>query len=436
MRSYSRSKQLLEESSRYLAGGVSSSLRSAMKPTPLFAASAAGARVYDADGNVYIDYLMAYGPSILGHAHPTLTKRVGEAMARGITYGLQHEGEIELARKLTEVLPCADKIAFSGSGTEAVMLALRLARAYTGKRKIVRFHGHYHGWSDGIFTSYPSPDMRAAAEASGEERIVPGTGGQSEASLEDVLLPPWNDEQAIERLLAESHGEIAAVITEPVMCNSGCIAPKPGYLEKLRELTAQWGIVLIFDEVITGFRLSLGGAHGRFGLLPDLMTMGKALGGGFSLSAVGGSREIMRLIEDGTVSHLGTLNGNSVSLAAGLATLEELEQNGGETLPRMEALAIQLAEGLRGLLVKHGMRGVVNQLGPVFHFMFIDRDEVTTFDEFSERDSALYSRFAERMLDEGVLVRPSGLWYVSAAHEEADIEATLQAADRALASLR
>ncbi|MBM7568382.1 aspartate aminotransferase family protein [Paenibacillus sacheonensis] len=436
MTSYSESQRLLAEASSCLAGGVASSLRAAMKPVPLYAASASGSRIRDVDGNEYIDYLLAYGPSVLGHAHPGLIERIHRAMQHGITFGLQHEGELALAKRLTEILPCADQVAFSGSGTEAVMLALRLARAYTGKRRIVRFHGHYHGWSDGIFTSFPSADMRVSGAVGGAaDTILPGTAGQSESSLEDIILLPWNDEQAIESLLRDSHADIAAVITEPVMCNSGCIAPKPGYLEKLRELTAELGVVLIFDEVITGFRLALGGAQQRFGITPDLMTMGKALGGGIALSAVGGKRDIMKLIEDGTVSHLGTLNGSGVAMAAGLATIDELERNDGEALARMERLADSLTGGLRTLLEQHGIQGVVNGIGPVFHFMFVPLAEVTDFDAFSKRDSARYATFAELMLQEGVLVRPSGLWYVSAAHTEQDIAATLAAADRVLARL-
>jgi len=434
MNRFTVSEAKWRESQQYLAGGVASSLRAAMRPLPLFVESAQGAIIRDADGNEYIDYLLAYGPLILGHAHPELTENIHGAMKRGYTYGLQHDGEIELAKRLTEMLPCAEKVAFSGSGTEAVMLALRLARAYTGRSKIIRFHGHYHGWSDSIFTSFPSPDMKSG-QAGGGGDVQPGTAGQSDLSLQDIILLPWNDAEALERTLAERHREIAAVITEPVMCNSGCIVPLPGYLERMRELTEKYGIVLIFDEVITGFRLGLGGAHGRFGILPDLMTMGKAMAGGIALSAVAGRRDIMDLIASGKVSHLGTLNGNCVAMAAGLATIDILSRNDGALLRDMERIAVRLAEGLRRLMGKYGFRGVVNQIGPVFHMMFVDRDEVRTFQEFSERDSVMYSRFAEKMLHEGVMIRTNGLWYVSAAHGEDEAERTLAAADRALAAL-
>lgn len=438
MKQVQNSKMKYTESQAYLAGGVASSLRSAMKPTPLFAAGGSGPRIRDVDGNEFIDYLLGYGPLILGHAHEATASRVYEAMQRGITFGLQHEDEIALARRLTEILPCADKVALSGSGTEAVMLALRLARAHTGKRKVVRFHGHYHGWSDTIFTSFPSSDMRksdAAAGAVEDKVIVPGTGGQSELALEEVILLPWNDIAVLEAALKEHKDDIAAVISEPVMCNSGCVLPKPGYLERMQELTQELGIVMILDEVITGFRLGLGGAHGRFGLKPDLVTIGKALGGGIAISAVAGRQDIMALIEDGTVSHLGTLNGNGVATAAALATIAELSQEEGAAFTKMETNASQLVEGIRSLLAKHTIPGLINHIGPVFHMMFTHEPKVDDFASFMKRDAAKYTEFSGYMLEEGVLVRSNGLWYISAAHGAQEIEETLAAVDQALARL-
>ncbi|WP_282943124.1 aspartate aminotransferase family protein [Paenibacillus sp. RC67] len=430
MNRYKQSMDKYQEAKAYVAGGVSSSLRVSMKPTPLYVHKAYGAIIQDVDGHEYIDYMLAYGPLILGHAHRGFNERIVEAMQRGSTYGMQHDGEIQLGRRLTEILPCAEQVAFSGSGTEAVMLALRLARAYTSKRKIIRFYGHYHGWSDTIFTSFPSPDFSSAGQTEGNSDIIPGTNGQSRSSLQDIILLPWNDPEALEETLTKHHHEIAAVITEPIMCNSGCIAPKPGYMEFMRELTSKLDIVLIWDEVITGFRMGLGGAHERFGILPDLVTIGKALGGGIALSAVAGKREIMSLIEEGTVMHLGTLNGNGLSTAAGLAVIEELSKEEGQVLKEMENTAIRLSDGIRSLLARNGHQVVVNQLGPVFHVMFIDRTEVNDFDTFNLRDMKLYTRFAEEMLHEGVLVRPNGLWYVSSAHGQEEIDKTLSAVER------
>lgn len=434
-KTYTQSAARYEQSKQYLAGGVASSLRAAMKPVPLFAASGKGPRVYDVDGNSYIDYQLAYGPLILGHANEALNAQLAAALQAGVTYGLQHHGEIELAKLLTEALPCADKVALSGSGTEAVMLALRLSRAYTGRKKIIRFHGHYHGWSDTIFTSFPSPDMQQSAAAAGAQAVPPGTGGQSELSLQEVVLLPWNDADALEAALKAHPDEIAAIISEPVMCNSGCILPKPGYLEAMRALATEHGAVLILDEVITGFRLGIGGAHGRFGIQPDLITIGKALGGGIAISAVAGREAIMALIANGTVSHLGTLNGNNVATAAALATIHELSRDNGAAFTHMESVAGQVVAGLRGLLRKHNISGIINHIGPVFHFMFTNEEKVDHFDSFNKRDSAKYARFAELMLGEGILLRPNGLWYVSTAHGDEEVAGTLAAADRALAAL-
>ncbi|NHN32759.1 aspartate aminotransferase family protein [Paenibacillus agricola] len=435
MKTYNVSESKFAESKKYLSGGVSSSLRASMKPVPIFAESASGTQIRDVDGNEYIDYMLAYGPLILGHSHPVLMQRIVESMQVGFTYGIQHEGEIELARLLTEVLPAAEQVAFSGSGTEAVMLALRLAKAYTGKRKVVRFHGHYHGWSDSIFTSFPSSDMSQKPLFEHESDVPPGTAGQSEGSLQDVLLLPWNEPELLEQVLRTHHQDIAAVITEPIMCNSGCIMPLPGYLENMRKWTKALGIVLIFDEVITGFRLSNGGAHGKFGIIPDLVTVGKALGGGIAISAVGGSRSIMELVESAKVSHLGTLNGNRVSTTAAITTIRELSKNNGHLYQQMEATAGKLAEGIRSLFRKHDIPGLVNQPGPMFHVMFTELTEVNHFDHFQKRDADAYTRFAELLMEEGVLVRPNGLWYVSAVHSDREVDETLKAIDRVLEQL-
>lgn len=432
MLNINKSLEKMIESKKYLAGGVASSLRSSMKPTPLFVEKASGSRLEDVDGNTYIDYLLAYGPLILGHAHPKLTVNIQEAMHKGYSYGLQHQGEIDLARRITELLPAADSVSISGSGTEAVMLALRLARKHTGKQKVVRFDGHFHGWADSIFTAFPTPDMNQGQQQEDDGRIPPGTGGQSEKSLEDVILIPWNDFEALESTLNERSHEIAAVISEPVMCNNGCIVPKPGYLQKMRELTSACGIVMILDEVITGFRFGPGGAQKRLGVEPDLTTIGKAMGGGIAISGVAGKAELMKHVETGAVNHLGTLNGNCVATAAALTVIEELTQNDGEAFKHMDELAEELVLGIREHLKKHDIPGLVNHMGPVFHMMFIEATEVHDFDSFQKRDAQKYANFAAILLEEGILVRPSGLWYISAVHQRKDVQETLAAIDRGL----
>jgi glutamate-1-semialdehyde 2,1-aminomutase len=435
MRNHVKSESMYAQAKNVLAGGVASSLRSSMKPIPLYVESAKGAKIRDVDGNEYIDYLLAYGPLILGHAHEGLTEAMHQAMQSGMTYGLQHTGEIQLAELLTQVLPAVEKVSLSGSGTEAVMLALRLARAYTGRTKIVRFHGHYHGWSDSIFTSFPSADMSQKDSTQSTNGILAGTYGQSENSLKDIILLPWNDAAALESTLTAHAHEIAAVITEPIMCNSGCIQPQAGYLQTMRKLTAELGIVMIMDEVITGFRVDLGGAHKLLGIDPDLVVIGKALGGGVAISAVGGKRRMMQLIDEAKVSHLGTLNGNCLSTTAAITTIKYLTENDGASLVKMKHLFNGLATEIRNLFLKHGIRGVVNQIGPVMHVMFIDEYEVNDFATFQRRDAIKYAQFAKMMLEEGILLRPNGLWYISTAHQQSDIDLTIRSIDRVLAKI-
>lgn len=384
-----------------------------MKPVPLFLDKGKGSRVWDVDGNQYIDYILGYGPLILGHSHPELLEYVSKAMQKGQQFGMQHQ------------VPCADKVAFSGSGTEAVMLAIRLARAFTGKQKVVRFEGHYHGWSDLVFTSFPT--LGAVTHPS-----APGTQGQSPLALEEVLTVPWNDPEALITVMEEHGHEIAAVITEPVLCNSGCISPSEGYLELIRKLTKEHQAVFILDEVITGFPLTPGGAQERFGIAPDLATMGKAIAGGFALSCVAGRKEIMDLIAEGKAVHLGTLNGNMVSVSAGIATLNLLNRNGAEAYKKLESVSEALTDGLRELLVSKEIPHVINRIGAVFHLMFTDLEEVTTYSQFMARDSAACSAFAEAALQEGVLLRPSGLWYVSMEHTMEDVEETLARLNKAI----
>lgn len=435
MTKHEQSKQLWDQSKQYLSGGVASTLRASMKPVPLFAASGHGPRVKDVDGNSYIDYLLAYGPLILGHTHPEWNRQMKASFKNGVTYGLQHVGEMKLAQKLTEILPCAEKVAISGSGTEAVMLALRLARKYTGRTKVIRFHGHYHGWSDTIFTAFPSSDMQKQNSAADHLSASPGTGGQSKKALEEIILLPWNDEAALNEAMEQHGKDVAAVISEPVMCNSGCIMPKPGYLEAIRRITEQHGSMMILDEVITGFRLGLGGAHGRFGINPDMVTIGKALGGGIAISAVAGRSSVMDLIERGEVSHLGTLNGNLIATTAALAVLDILGKDQGTAFKEMEAQTTVLVEGLRNAMKQQGLNGLINQVGPVFHMMFTDETKVEDFAAFERRHAGRYAEFAERMIQEGVLVRPNGLWYISAVHGTKEVEETLSAATKVLKAM-
>lgn len=429
---WTESRQLYEQATEHLAGGVSSTLRLGAHPAPLYAAHGSGARLTDVDGNEYIDYVMAYGPLIHGHAHPVLAAAIHEQALRGTTYGTQHRGEIELARRLTEHVPCADLVCYVNSGTEAVMVALRLARAYTGKQKIVRFEGHYHGWADPILAA--SDPSVSDGNRPWQPRAV--TGGQSRISHHDIFVLPWNDADALTQALKKYGDEIAAIIMEPVLCNNGCLSPLPGYLEHVQSLARQHNVLFILDEVITGFRLSIGGAQQLFGITPDLCVLGKAIAGGLPLSAVGGRRDIMQLVAEGEVNHMGTLNGNPLVTAAAVATIDLLAHDECSIYDRMNALTDELTEGLARLAEKHGVPLVINRVGPVFHTLFTERGEIHHYEDFVHHvDGRTCAEFCHQLFREGVFVRPSGLWYISTAHTEIDVKQTLDAADKAFISL-
>lgn len=414
---------MFARSAASLAGGVASNLRRAISPTPLFISEGKGALLTDVDGNVYIDYTLAYGPVILGHAPEVLARATARATAIGSTFGAQHVGEIELAEHICRLVPSAERVCFSSSGTEAVLVALRLARAFTGRQKIVRFAGHYHGWSDAIL---------AAADGGTAAGAV--TQGQSAAALHDLIVLQWNDLAGIEQLLAESGQEIAAVVCEPIACNSGCLWPRPGYLQRLLELAHDAGALLIFDEVITGFRVAPGGAQELLGVTPDLSIFGKALAGGFPLSAVAGRAGIMDLIASGAVDHMGTMNGNTLCTAAAIATLGELTRDDAVAFGNLREVSAELVQGLRTCARRAGVPMVVNDAGPVFHVLFTDEEPVDTLAAYERRDIERGKLFARGLLEKGIYARPSGLWYVSTAHEFVHVRMTLAAVEQVLAS--
>ncbi|MGM8366751.1 aspartate aminotransferase family protein [Virgibacillus sp. W0181] len=422
MKMFGKSKRLYETSKRHLASGVSSNLRSEMKPVPIFINKAQGSRMVDEDSVEFIDYIMAYGPQMLGHSHPAIVDAIKSQIEIGQTYGAQHKGEIELAKKITEYVPCAEKVSFSSTGTEAVQLALRLSRAYTGKQKIIRFDGHYHGWADTIAISFTEGEELSNYK---NPKSSPSTAGQNVNALTDVIVLPWNDVEMLEATINEFGGEIAAIITEPIMCNSGCISPKQGYLERMRELASNKDILLIFDEVITGFRLGLGGAQEKLNVTPDLVTLGKAVAGGLPLSAVGGKKEIMDLVSDNTVYHMGTQNGNPLSVSAALASIKFLSRKNGHVYKNIETLTNKLTNNLEKLAEEYKIPLLINKQGTIFHTMFTSYKEVDTFYKFQQRDIPRFNKFTELLMAEGVAVRPSGLWYLSVAHTQKDIGETL-----------
>jgi glutamate-1-semialdehyde 2,1-aminomutase len=418
------------ESKKFLAGGVSSMLRAASKPLPLFFRAASGSRMTDVDGNSYIDYTLAWGPLILGHSHPEIVSAVADQLARFQLLGAQHELEVRVARKLCESIPCAELVAFGNTGSEAVQLAFRLAREFTGRRKILKFEGHYHGWPDGVLVSY-----RPAVPPGADYHPQLGSGGQTPSVLDDVTVLPWNEPGCVHELLKQHADEIAAIITEPVLCNSGCLMPAPGYLESLRELCSRFGVVLIFDEVITGFRLAIGGAQQLFGVVPDLATFGKAVAGGFPLSVVAGKAEIMELIPARRVVHAGTFNGNPVVLAAAEAALEALSRDNGAALDRIRRHGELLMSGIRSLALESRTPLLINGVGAAFHLSFTRRTEMRTYRDTLDCDVLQRDAFLEAMLGRGVYLLSDGRWYVSAAHDEADIQHTLGAVEECFSML-
>ena len=425
MRSYKRSKELYDRARSVLAGGVSSEFRKFSHPHPLFYSRGEGSRLWDVDGNEYLDFTLSQGPLILGHSHPHVLDRVTRASMEGQLFAGQHLLELELAEKLQRLIPCAELMRFCLSGSEAVHTALRAARAVTGRPKFLRFEGQYHGWLDNVALSISAPD-EAALGPRGQPTPVPWTGGLPPRIEEECLVLPWNDLDLVDRAVREHAGELAAIITEPVMCNSGCMPPEEDFLEGLRRLTEEHGIALIFDEVITGFRLSMGGAQGHFGITPDLAVFGKAMASGYPISVLAGRERWMRPVAEGKAIHAGTMNSGNPSIAAALATLEVLETD--NVHERLFALGKRLMEGLRAAARDAGCSILIQGPGPMFHVGFTTRDRVTELRHTFDYDKAEYARFAAGMQEHGVRLIGRGLWYVSAAHTSEDIDLAAAAA--------
>lgn len=437
-RSYAGSRALHERAQRSLAGGVGSYARSAYAgySPPLYMDRGEGSRLYDVDGNEYIDYLLALGPLILGHRPPTVTAKVLEALeGLGSMPGTCSALEVEASERIVRAVEGAELVRFSNSGTEAVMMAIRLARAYTGRGKIVRFEGHFHGWSDVAHWSV-RPPIGAASGLEHAPRTVPGMPGMPEELADTVIVLPWNRTDVLERTFRDHGGDIAAVIAEPIMANNGCVEPVPGFLGRIRDLTKAHGALMILDEVITGFRLALGGAQEFYGVRPDLATFAKALGGGYPVSAVAGTREVMELVARNEVPYLGTYNTNAVSMAATVATLDELAQPG--TFARLSALGRRLADGLRDEFRATGMPAIVQGHPTVFQIFFADTPATTYREAVARGKPAFYTAFHTAMLKRGILFHPNQFehFFVSMAHTDNDIERTLEAAKAAIAEIR
>ena len=430
LRHLERTQALYTAARQTLAGGVSSDARRSVQPVPLFISYAAGARLWDVDENEYIDYVLGQGPLILGHTHPAIIEAVKAQLDRGQIYSAQHALEVEVAEAVCRLVPCAERLRFNSTGSEAVHAAWRLARAFTGREKILKFEGHYHGWFDAALYSV-SPPLAAAGPAAAPA-AVPGTKGQARSTAGDVVIAPWNDADALAAIL-ERHGhEVAAVMMEPLLCNSGCIRPRPGYLAAAQALCREHGGLLIFDEVITGFRLAPGGAQAYFGVTPDLAVFGKALAGGFPLSCLAGRAEVMDLISRGEVGHAGTFNSNPVVMAAAAATLGVLEQQAATIYPRLFGLGQRLIAGIRQAASAAGAPLLVEGPGPVFNLYFTDQPAVANYRDYTRCDLAAMGRLHTALLDRGVNMVGRGLFFLSAAHTEEDIDQTVAAVADAL----
>ncbi len=418
---YAASRAEFERRQRSLAGGVATAFRRDQRPVPITFARGRGARVTDIDGNEYVDHVLAFGPLLLGHSPAPVVDAVRRQMARGLGYGASHPLEAELAEAICRVVPCAERVVFSNSGSEAVHAALRIARAATGRRRVIKFLGHWHGWLDTI-----------AVGTAGKRDASPTTGGQDAAAAASVTVVRWNDAEALRHALAG--GDVAAVIMEPVAVNPGCFQPDPGYLEAARELTRAAGAVLIFDEVITGFRIALGGAQERYGVTPDLAVYGKALGNGFPISAVCGRVSVMEVVASRTVAHVGTTNANPACAAAAVAAVGELERRAPELYPHLERMGAGLAGAFRDAGREAGIPLRVNQIGGAAH-AFWSEGPADTYERSLAADAGAYVGFTEALLAEGVHAITRGLLYVSAAHTDSDLAEVREAARRAARSL-
>jgi glutamate-1-semialdehyde 2,1-aminomutase len=426
---WERSRALLARAQGSLAGGVSSPFR-AKFPEPLYFAGGCGCRLRDVDGNEYIDYALAWGPNILGYCHPKIVAAVSEAAAGPHTYGQQHELEVMVAEKIQSMVPCASRVAFTSSGSEAVQLMMRLARAFTNRPLILKFEGHYHGWMDtALWSHHPKREdlgPRNAPHPTQESR------GQLPVAAGSIVVRPWNDAALVEEAFAQNPERIAGVMMEPVLCNSGCILPQDGYLKQIRDIATRHGALLLFDEVITGFRIDPGGAQRHYGVVPDLATFGKAVGGGVPLSVVAGRREIMEQLFTAGVAFGGTFNGNPISLAGAHATLDEISRDDGAALRLANQLGLRLMEGIRRMARDRGVPLLVTGFGAAFAVHFTSRTELREYRDILDDDAAELSRFLHGLLEEGIHCLPDGRFYLSAAHSQREVETTLDAIARIL----
>lgn len=447
MLKFEKNKVLTEKFNRFYPGGHSN-LRVPFEATKqrLFVSRAEGSRLWDVDNNEYVDFLGGMGPNILGHRHPEYVQGLKDLLdtstvCAGSSVFLSPD-DVEVAEKLVKHVPCAEEIKFCISGSEAVQLAIRLARAYTGRKYIIRFSGHYHGWFDNVLGGTLSPNSTGKPFAFYDPNSDPWTDpaftmGRAPGSAEESFLLPWNDIDVLENTLQKYGEEVALIHFEAQVCNHFAMPPRPGYLEKIRELCTKYGIVMSMDEIITGFRLGLSGAQGHFGVTPDIATFGKAIGGGLPLSAVVGKAEIMKQLRDKTVLSPGTFNGYALGMRGALATLKILERDNGAVYLEMGRVQKRLENGLKEIAKRRGVPLCIQGARGVFFTMFgVDNDKVVySDDDLATLDMEAIKKFWEGMNNAGIAVMLASRWYMSIVHTVADVDKALEAADKVMATI-
>jgi glutamate-1-semialdehyde 2,1-aminomutase len=434
-----RSREYFARAQQSLIEGVNSPSRGAAvyAPGPIVLERGRGSRVWDVDGNEYVDFMMSFGALIQGHAHPKIVQVVSRAIADGSHFAAATPAESEASERFCSMVPTAEAVRFANTGSEATMLALRLARAHTGRTKFLKFEGHYHGWYDPYCLNGHSHPIEQLGPPENPAKI-PDSEGIPASVFEDVVVAPWNDLPRLEAILRKHGGELAAIITEPIMANMGCILPRDGYLQQICDLAHRYGALFILDEVVTGFRYAPGGCQQFYNLRPDLSTFGKAMGAGFPIGAVAGPRAILDRMRwsEHMVLHYGTFNGHRLTMSVVAANLDLL--NAKEAHRKLFAIGDAAIAGLREVFRRHNIAAIVQGFGPMFQIYFTERDAIRDYRDYCQFvDTKKYSRFVHQLLEHGIYMTPSnGLhWIISTAHQEKDVEALIAAADQACRSL-
>jgi glutamate-1-semialdehyde 2,1-aminomutase len=435
---YPKSQQMYEDAKQVFAMGVGSQVQSFSRPHPLYMTHGSGSKLYDVDGNEFTDYLLNYGPLILGHCPKVLHDTIRCQLDKGTAFGEPHPLQLEAARLLVDAVPSFEVVNFNNTGSEAVQAVLRLARAVTARTKFIKFEGHYHGWIDSVFFSFHPADGEDLGTREHPKPVIHSySKGIAPNVLDNAIVLPWNDLPALESALKNHKGEIAAILTEPIMSNCGIIMPRARYLEGMRKLATEHGAILIFDETITGMRGALGGAQEIYGVIPDITCGFKALGAGFPIFAYGASRQLMQVVSDRQAVHAGTFNANAIGCAAAITVLKELKKDNCAIIRRINQFGKHMMDEIGAMARKHGIKVRIQGPGSVFCVSFHDHEIWDMRDAFTGSNEN-YFVFRQLLLDHGIHIFPTekGLWYLSSAHTEDDIQNTLKTVDKVLSIMK